>query len=247
MTSFKKFATDAVKLPATVLTAAAKQLLGANRKYSDGTIVLESPKKSRAPVVTKGLLGLLLDGIATVGRGATDFISAHKTAIATAFWASAALAGTVALALYLAPSALAAVAAYSVYGYSIVGIVGTNPLLQIGFAATLAFTATSAVTYMTATVANTVAAIRNTFTTTAKPGTSTPPTGDGTPTENSPSVSPSLKKIHTPTSQSTDTSPSSTERNDQDSESIPVTNNEVVESSDDEAEEELTNSPTRAF
>lgn len=61
------------------------------------------------------------------------------------------------------PAALTAVATFTVYGFSIAGIVGANTALQIGFAAGLAAAAASVGTYLTATVVNSVSAIASYF------------------------------------------------------------------------------------
>ncbi len=152
-------------LPANALSGLTNLLLGSTSVDEDGETV-----------VKRGLLGLALDGIKFVARSAADFIAEHKKAIATAAWLSLAGAGAVALTLFLWPAALAAVASFSIYGFSIAGVVGANTLAQIGLAAGLAAAATSAVTYAGAAVGNFISWVadccRNLRSKSAKPTTS---------------------------------------------------------------------------
>lgn len=104
---------------------------------------------------------MVLKGVGALGRGISSFVNDHKAAISTAFWASLAIGGAVGLTLYLWPAALTFVADYAIYSYSIAGIVGADPLLQMGFAAGLAFTATSVASYTVASVVNLISAIKN--------------------------------------------------------------------------------------
>lgn len=131
-------------LPANAFSGLTNLLLGST----------SVDEKTGEPVVKPGLLGLALNGIKFVARSTADFIAEHKKAIATAAWLSLAGAGAVALTLFLWPAALAAVASFSIYGFSIAGVVGANTLAQIGLAAGLAAAATSAVTYAGAAVGN---------------------------------------------------------------------------------------------
>jgi hypothetical protein len=158
MGRLKDFAVGAVELPATILFGLAKLVFGSSEKYKDGKVKKDKEGK---PIVFAGLLGLVLEGIGALGRGISSFVDNHKAAISTAFWASLAIGGAVGLTLYLWPAALTFVADYAIYGYSIAGIVGADPLLQMGFAAGLAFAATSVATYTIASVANLISAIKN--------------------------------------------------------------------------------------
>ena len=141
--------------PATAFTGITKLLLGST----------ETDKKTGETTVNRGLVGYLVDaiklvvglvgdGIKALTRAAADFLSAHKKAIAVAAWASLAVAGAVALTLFLWPAALTAVAAFSVYGISIASIVGANALAQIGLASAVSFVAASTVAYLGAAVGN---------------------------------------------------------------------------------------------
>ena len=158
MGRLKDFAVGVLEIPGTMLFGLSKLVFGATNKYEDGKV--RKDKEGRASVFP-GLLGLVLGGIGALGRGISNSVENHKKAISFAFWASLGVGGLVGLALYAWPAALTFVANYAIYGYSIAGLVGTEPLLQMGFAAGLAFTATSAATYAIAIVANFISAIKN--------------------------------------------------------------------------------------
>lgn len=157
MGRLKNFAIGAVELPGTILFGITKLVFGASEKYEDGSIIKDKKGK---PIEFPGLLGLVLKGIGALGRGISSFIENHKAAVSTAFWASLAVGGAVGLTLYLWPAALTFIADYAIYGYSIAGIVGADPLLQMGFAASLAFAATSVASYVGASVVNFISAIK---------------------------------------------------------------------------------------
>ena len=144
--SLKKAAIAVVKLPGTIVSGIFDLIFG----YKDK----EGQNKD-------GLLGLLMDGIKAVGRGISTFIKDHTKLIAAAFWLSLATGVAAGLTLFLWPAALTAVATFSVYGFSIAGIVGANALAQIGFAAGLAFAATSVLTYTVGTVVNLISWLVN--------------------------------------------------------------------------------------
>ncbi|VEB32577.1 transmembrane protein [Legionella sainthelensi] len=148
----KKFMRTVAYLPADVFSGAVNLALGSSQKDKEGEIK-----------TNRGLLGLLLDGVKYVAQSTANFIAAHKKAISVAAWLSLAAAGGVGLTLFLWPAALTAVATFTVYGFSIAGIVGANTALQIGFAAGLAAAAASVGTYLTATVVNSVSAIASYF------------------------------------------------------------------------------------
>ncbi len=139
-------------LPADVFSGAVNLALGSSQKDKEGEIK-----------TNRGLLGLLLDGVKYVAQSTANFIAAHKKAISVAAWLSLAAAAGVGLTLFLWPAALTAVATFTVYGFSIAGIVGANTALQIGFAAGLAAAAASVGTYLTAAVVNSVSAIASYF------------------------------------------------------------------------------------
>ncbi|KTD11615.1 transmembrane protein [Legionella gratiana] len=149
---FKEFMTTVGYLPANVFSGMVNLVLGSTQKDKDG-----ETKTNR------GLLGLALDGVKYVAQSTANFIAAHKKAISVAAWLSLAAAGGVGLTLFLWPAALTAVATFSIYGFSIAGIVGANTALQIGFAAGLAAAATSVGTYLTAAVVNGISAITSYF------------------------------------------------------------------------------------
>jgi hypothetical protein len=159
MLTLKKIGSAIGYLPATIFSGMADLLFGYTEKHPNGKVVYDTTTKR--PVEHDGILGLLMDGIKAIGRGISGFIADHKKAIAIAFWSSLLIGGAVGLTLFLWPAALAAVAGFTVYGLSIAGIVGTNALLQIGFAAGLAYAATSLFTYLTAGVINTIMLIKN--------------------------------------------------------------------------------------
>lgn len=157
---FKEFMTTVGYLPATAFSGLANLVLGSTKKNRDGETQLDVNDK---PVTNRGILGYALDGVKYVARSTADFIAEHKKAISVAAWLSLAAAGGVALTLFLWPAALTAVATFSIYGFSIAGIVGANTALQIGFAAGLAATAASVGTYLTAALANTFSAVAGYF------------------------------------------------------------------------------------
>ncbi|KTD58273.1 transmembrane protein [Legionella sainthelensi] len=148
----KKFMRTVAYLPADVFSGAVNLALGSSQKDKEGEIK-----------TNRGLLGLLLDGVKYVAQSTANFIAAHKKAISVAAWLSLAAAAGVGLTLFLWPAALTAVATFTVYGFSIAGIVGANTALQIGFAAGLAAAAASVGTYLTAAVVNSVSAIASYF------------------------------------------------------------------------------------
>lgn len=151
--TFKDFMIKVAYLPGTAFSGLVNLLLGSTKRNEAGKVV----------AVNRGLFGLVLDGAKFVGSAIADFISNHKKAIATAFWASLAVAGAAALTVFLWPAALAAVTTFSIYGLSIAGVVGANTLLQIGAVSALAFAATSVATYLTAAAVNAISAIANCF------------------------------------------------------------------------------------
>lgn len=158
MGRLRDFAVGTVELPGTILFGIAKLIFGSTEKRKDGKVKTDREGK---PIVFAGLLGLVLEGIGALGRRISSLIDNHKTAISAAFWASLAVGGAVGLTLYLWPAVLTFVADYALFGYSIAGIVGAEPLLQMGFAAGLAFAATSVASWTLSLVANTISAIKN--------------------------------------------------------------------------------------
>lgn len=144
--TFKKFATVAAELPATILAGGSKLLFG----YT----AADKTEK-------KGLFPYLFDGIKYVMRGLSNAISKHKTAITIAFWSSLILASAVALTLFLWPAALTAVASFSIAGVSIAGLVGAGIFAQVGLIAGLTFLATSIATYIGAAIVNGIKALVN--------------------------------------------------------------------------------------
>lgn len=139
-------------LPADIFIGAVNLTLGSSQKNKEGEVKTK-----------RGLLGLLLDGVKSVAQSTANFIGAHRGAISVAAWLSLTAAAGVGLTLFLWPAALTAVATFTVYGFSIAGIVGANTALQIGFAAGLAAAAASVGTYLTAAAVNTVSAIASYF------------------------------------------------------------------------------------
>lgn len=147
--TFQQFMKEVAYLPATAFSGLVNILFGYTKSGE------------KHPEVSRGLLGLILDAIKFTARFIADFIGNHKKAIAVAFWASLLIGGATALTVFLWPAALTAIATFSIFDISIASIVGANALLQIGAIGTLAFSATSLLTYTIATIANTIDAIRN--------------------------------------------------------------------------------------
>jgi hypothetical protein len=146
--TFKKVATVAAELPATILSGLSKVLFGYTT--ADGTEKM-------------GLVPYLFQGINYVMRGISNAIAKHKLPITIAFWSSLILASAVALTLFLWPAALAAVAGFSIGGLSIAGLVGTGVLSQVGLIAGLTFIATSTLTYIGAAITNGIMALVRRF------------------------------------------------------------------------------------
>ena len=159
--AFREFATAAFHSPATALSWLTDVVFGSYPHTADGEI--NDVYASDEPDEYKGLLGLSLNGVRIIGKVIADFVYSHKTAIATAFWSSLAIAGAVALTLFLWPAALTVVATFTIAGLSIAGVVGANVIAQIIVAAALAAAATSVAVYATAAVVNTIIGIKNFF------------------------------------------------------------------------------------
>lgn len=158
---FTKFMIGLAKAPATIFGGIVGFVFGYTKRNKNG----EPMYKGKQEVTSPGLIGsilngikALLNGIKALSRGVGNLVLNHQTAITTATWASLAVGGAIALTLFLSPAALAAVAGFSVYGFSIAGLAGANTLMQIGLAAGVAFAATSAATYLTAAVVNFISA-----------------------------------------------------------------------------------------
>ncbi|MDR3442103.1 MAG: hypothetical protein P4L65_03710 [Legionella sp.] len=77
--------------------------------------------------------------------------------------ASLLLAGAAAVSLFLLPATLAAVAAYSVYGLTVAGLVGANALVQIGAIAALTAAASFVAALSFAGITNAFSAVANYF------------------------------------------------------------------------------------
>lgn len=164
----KDFAEKAFYLPATAFSGLANLVLGYTEKpkvpgYNEELQDENQPRPKQKPGLLTLALSLALYGINYVAVGIANFIAAHQKAIAIAFWASLALAGAAALTLLLWPAALTAVAGFTVYGLSIGAIAGGSMVAEIGLAAALTFAATSAATYLAATVVNAFTATRDYF------------------------------------------------------------------------------------
>ncbi len=149
----KEFFTGFFYSPAIAFSGLTNLLLGSYKRDTDDNIKKASTAESNT---NPGILGYFLNAVMYVARGVSNFIYNHKTAIATAFWASLVLAGAAALTVFLWPAALTAVATFSIYGLSIAGIVGAEAAAQIGAIAALTFVATSVATYVGAGVVNTI-------------------------------------------------------------------------------------------
>lgn len=77
--------------------------------------------------------------------------------------ASLLLASAAAVSLFLSPATLAAVAAYSVYGLTVAGLVGANALVQIGAIAALTAGASFVAALSFAGITNAFSAVANYF------------------------------------------------------------------------------------
>jgi hypothetical protein len=165
--SFKDFARSVFTFPARVFSGLVGLVVGDNKRDANGAVVGQ----------TRGLLGLIADGIKSVGRAITDFVKAHQKAISTAFWLSLAIGGAAALTVALWPAALAAVTGFAVYGVSIASVVGANFVAQVLATAAVAFAATSLAVYAAATVSNLFTAVKGLF---AKKAATVSATGENT-------------------------------------------------------------------
>lgn len=86
-----------------------------------------------------------------------------KRILLGALIASLLLAGAAAVSLFLLPATLAAVAAYSVYGLTVAGLVGANALVQIGTIAALTAGASFVAALSFAGITNAFSAVANYF------------------------------------------------------------------------------------
>lgn len=161
--TFKDFMVGTFRLPARVLSAMTTLVFGGSAFKRDGSV----DEKRSFP----GLLGLVLNGagailnlVKGVGRGLTGLIRGHQQAIASAFWMSLLVGGAAALTVALWPAALAAVANFSIAGYSIASVFGANFAVQVGVTAALGAALASAAVYSVAAVANFASFIKSCFT-----------------------------------------------------------------------------------
>lgn len=159
--TFKQFAYKTFVFPAAVFSVLTSGLLGSNPKNNKNEYLVDAQTKK--PVNENGLFGWVADIFKAIARSVANFISNHKDAIAIAFWSSLAVGGAAALTVALWPAALTAVAAFSVYGFSIAGIVGTGFAAQVAAIGGLAAVATSVATYTVAAVVNTITGIAHFF------------------------------------------------------------------------------------
>lgn len=158
--TLKGFVVGFLELPAKALGSITGLFLGANEYNKDGSV----DEKRSFP----GLLGLavivatgILNGVKAIGRGISGLIANHQRAIATAFWMSLLAAGAAALTLALWPAALAAVANFTIAGFSIASVFGANAAVQIGAAAGISALLASTVTYTIASIVNFVNFLKN--------------------------------------------------------------------------------------
>lgn len=158
--TFKGFVVGFLELPAKVLGIITGLFLGSNEYNKDGSV---NEKRS-----FPGLLGFviavaagILSGVRAIGRGITGLIDNHQRAIATAFWMSLLAAGAAALTLALWPAALAAVANFTIAGFSIASVFGASAAVQIGAAAGISVLLASTVTYTIASIVNFVNFLKN--------------------------------------------------------------------------------------
>lgn len=156
--TLRRLLNGAFYLPARALTGLTELLLGSYlhtpyRNGQPGTIVVDADGVAETD---GGILGRLLNGVNDVLKGISNFIYNHQKAIASAFWASFALAGAAALTVFLWPAALTAVATFTIAGYSIANVFGAGLAAQVGGVAAVTAAATSAAVYTVATIANAI-------------------------------------------------------------------------------------------
>ncbi len=194
------FALEALKLPATILSGITMLLLGSPKiKNKKNTSLFDIFWEN-------GLLGSFLELIKWLGRSISGLAINHQIEIATAFWTSLIVAAGVGTALFFLPALLATIATLSVYGFSIAGIIGFNPLMQIAFASALAFTATSLAIYIPAALINITFAIVNIFAPEKQPADQLP-LRDQEDEEEISESSDVLRNLQTPKSSNKDTQP----------------------------------------
>lgn len=145
--TFKEFMRDTFRSPAAIFDNIVKLILGDHARKKDG-----SADKEAKPFL--GLLGLIMEGVKWIGKNVTGFLKNHRDAIASAFWLSLIVGGAAALTVAFWPAALAAVANFTIAGFSIASVVGTGFAAQVGATAGIAAVAASVATYAVATVAN---------------------------------------------------------------------------------------------
>lgn len=158
---FKGFLKSFFMLPADILSGLTKLLLGSDNLDERG-----DPKfdKQGSIIRNPGVFGYIAQGFLYLTKGIGNFVSHHKTAIATAFWASLAVGGAAALTVAFWPVALAAVVGFSVAGFSIAALVGTGFVAQVSAVAALAAATTSVAVYAAATVINAISGLHHWFT-----------------------------------------------------------------------------------
>lgn len=159
--TFKEFAYNTFVFPATVFSWLTSSVLGSNPKNDKNEYIVDA--KTKEAVKYNGLFGWVADVFKAVARSIANFISNHKDAIAIAFWSSLVVGGAAALTVALWPAALTAAATFTIYGFSVAGIVGTGFAAQVAAIGGLAAVATSAATYAAAAVVNTITGIANFF------------------------------------------------------------------------------------
>ncbi|KTD76389.1 hypothetical protein [Legionella waltersii] len=140
--TFKEIMKKVFSAPADAFEFINRALFG----YSQTGINKVSGNKET--VNKPGLITLILGLTNWLLTGISNFVSNHKQAIATAFWASLAVAGAAALTVALWPAALAAVTGFTVFGVSIAAVVGTGFVAQVAATAGVAAALTSAAVYV---------------------------------------------------------------------------------------------------
>lgn len=149
--TFKKFAVGFIKLPGMILSGLSALAFGYTEKNEQG----ETKKRH-------GLFSLLLTGLIAIGRGLTNIIAKHITAVSTAFWLSLIVGGALALTVFLLPAALTAITSFSVFGFTLGGLIGGFSIgAQSAVIGGLAALATSVVTYACTAIVNGISALIN--------------------------------------------------------------------------------------
>lgn len=149
-------------LPGTIISGTASILLGSNTKYIDfddeevyeEVIWVHETQRDSNGNPTYEVNPSIIGFIANASRGIGNFLSDHKTAIATAFWAALLAFGVAAAVVACVPALLATAVNYTIGGYSIALLVGTEFTAQVLAVGGVAAAAASSLVVAGASVVN---------------------------------------------------------------------------------------------